>query len=245
MEKFRGIVLKSKSVGEANVAITLLTAEEGQINITAKSVKKANAKLKFAVQPFCFGEFEVTKGKGGYILTGCDCYELFYELRGNLEKYYLANALVEIMLNSTKEGMVCGFELKYLVESLTIIVNTKKNIDYIAIKLLFNALDVCGYKIDNFNCGNCGEILDKDCYFCFNSCEFYCENCKKDYVRVDRETMLLIKNCVQYDTNQLENMLYDKISAIESLRFIYKLIYYKLYFKNNSLSQFAKLVKGI
>ncbi|MBR2070656.1 MAG: DNA repair protein RecO, partial [Clostridia bacterium] len=58
-KKVKGIVIKSKDVGEADKLITLLTAEEGKISVKLKSVKKAKAKLKFAAETFCFGEYEL------------------------------------------------------------------------------------------------------------------------------------------------------------------------------------------
>lgn len=242
-KKLKGIVIKSKNSGEANKAVTILTAEEGKITVFAKSVKKADAKLKFAVELFCFADFELSKAKDRYILTGCELYELFYDLRGNLEKFYLANALIEIFDKVCDEGMNCTKELVFIVKSLEEIVNCKSNIDYLAIKLILESLEVAGYGISDFSCGNCGEKINKDAYFCFDSCAFYCEKCKNEYVKIDKDTFSLLNFCFESEINLLENSQYDNVSSVQCLRFLYKIMNYKLFFSNNSLSCFAKLIK--
>lgn len=242
-KKVKGIVIKSKDVGEADKLITLLTAEEGKISVKLKSVKKAKAKLKFAAETFCFGEYELEKGKAGYICTGCDLYELFYELRGDIKRFYLATALLEIANNGCGENTPQPNELIFLINSLKRISTVKANIEYLAIKILLESVGVFGFGITDYTCKDCKEDISGKAYFVFDSCAFYCEEHKRENVsELSRHAYKLIKACVELPDEKIEQLPYVKEDALEALRFIYKLIYYKLYFKCQSISAFGKMI---
>ncbi len=243
-KKVSGIVIKSVEINETDKLVTLLTDSDGKMTVLFKGVKKPKAKLKAAAEPFCFGEYELVEKGGRYIASGFTMYELFYELRGNIEKYYLACALLEIALHATSENEPSGDELVFLVDALRVISDCNANIAYIAIKLVFNMLSMLGFSIENFDCAVCGKKITGNAYFTFDSCLFYCkEHAGDGRVEIDRETFSLIKTCVSCAAKSLESLDFDGIGAINALRITYKLVYFKLFFKNDSLASFAKLCK--
>ena len=52
--KTDALVLRTVDYGENDKMVTLFAADRGKIGVCMKGVKKANAKLKFAAQPFAF-----------------------------------------------------------------------------------------------------------------------------------------------------------------------------------------------
>ena len=55
--KYKGIVLAARDHKEKDKLVTLFTLEQGKITALLKGVKAPKAKLAFAAQLFCFGEF--------------------------------------------------------------------------------------------------------------------------------------------------------------------------------------------
>ena len=92
METFtiNAVVLREVRYKEADAIITLLTAEKGIITASAKGIYKSGSKNRAGVQLFCYSEFEITEGKGGYIVKTALPKELFYNIRTNPEFYALA-----------------------------------------------------------------------------------------------------------------------------------------------------------
>lgn len=242
-KKVTGIVIKSVEINEADKLVTLLTASDGKMTVLFKGVKKPKAKLKVAAEPFCFGEYELVERNGRYIASGFTLIELFYTLRGDIEKFYLASAMLETALHSTDENEPSGDELVALVSALTKISECKANIAYLAIKLVFGMLGALGYSIKTFDCAVCGKEINGKAFFTYDSCLFYCPECAGDgRSEIDKNTFSLIKNCVTLSESELEKLPFDGAAALAALRILYKLEYFKLYFKNESLAAFAKLV---
>ena len=67
--------------------LTILTLEKGKILVNARGVKKPKSKLKAFCQSFCFADFELTKSSNGYILTGVNQIESFFDLTSNIDKF--------------------------------------------------------------------------------------------------------------------------------------------------------------
>ncbi len=241
-KKVSAIVIKSIEINETDKLVTLLTDSDGKLTVLFKGVKKPKAKLKAAAESFCFGEYELVEKGGRYIASGFTMYELFYELRGNIEKYYLACALLEIALHAFDENEPSGDELVTLVSALRSISDCKANIAYLAIKLVLKMLGTLGFSIEDFSCRKCKNEITGDAYFTYDSCSFYCAKCAEEGKSViDKNTFALIKNCVEKSEEEISCLPFDGISVMNALRIMYKLVYFKLFFKNDSLVSFAKL----
>ena len=85
--KLSAVTLRAADYGENDKILTLLTAENGKITAGIKGVKKPNAKLKFAAQPFCFAEFVLVKKGDKLTVTNCSELESFYDLRTDINKF--------------------------------------------------------------------------------------------------------------------------------------------------------------
>lgn len=97
MEKIQAIVIKSSDRKEKDKNILLFSIENGKFWATLKGVKGANAKMKLAQNPFCFAEFVLEEGKLGKIVTGLEVIETFHEISEDVDKYFEASAVLEIV----------------------------------------------------------------------------------------------------------------------------------------------------
>ena len=91
------LCLKSIDYKDNDKLLTLYASGVGKLLVNAKGCKKPKAKLKFAASVLCFGHYYLTKTSSGYTLTGCDLYDSFYDLATDIEKFYAASVVLEIL----------------------------------------------------------------------------------------------------------------------------------------------------
>lgn len=173
--KTDGLVLRSAEYGESDRMVTLLTADEGKIGVNFKGVKKAGAKLAFAVQPFCFAEYVLAERGGRYTATSASLYDGFYELREDLVAFYAASVVLEACDRLVFSGMDGRESLLFAVKALTQI--EEKGVQAL-LAFFVRALEGAGYPLHLGDCPKCGKPLHGKLYFDFESGAFFCEDCK-------------------------------------------------------------------
>ena len=65
-----GIVLRKSSRGEASVSASILTRHLGLISVFARSARRSESKLRYALEPFTRARFSLVLGVRGWKLTG-------------------------------------------------------------------------------------------------------------------------------------------------------------------------------
>ncbi|MGN0812769.1 MAG: DNA repair protein RecO [Candidatus Coproplasma sp.] len=186
--KVNALMLRAVDYRENDKILTLLSAERGRITAGIKGVKKANAKLKFAAQPFCFAEYILAERGGRYTVTQASECESFYELRCDVDKYYAACAVCEAAINLTEEGDGGGEIFALCIKALRdMCVSDQKTA---LISFLLSALKVCGYGISVSQfCPDCGNRIDgaEKLRFDLRSGTFTCWDCSS-FVGVSGQT---------------------------------------------------------
>ncbi len=143
--KTDALMLKAVDYGENDKMVTLLTAARGKIGACMKGVKKANAKLKFAAQPFCFAEYVLAEKSGRHTVTSASLYDGFFSLREDVEKYYAAAVVCEACDKLLYEEMQGGELLVAAVSALTRM--CEEDAAFPLIVFLLTALRLAGYPV--------------------------------------------------------------------------------------------------
>ena len=191
--KVNALMLRAVDYRENDKILTLLSAERGRITAGIKGVKKANAKLKFASQPFCFAEYVLAERGGRYTVTQASECESFYELRCDVDKYYAACAVCEAAINLTEEGDEGREIFALCIKALRDMCLSDQKIALIS--FLLNALRVCGYGISVSEfCPVCGSRLEnlEKLRFDLRSGTFTCWDCSS-FAGVSAETFQALK----------------------------------------------------
>ncbi len=175
--KLNAVTLRAADYGENDKILTLLTAENGKITAGIKGVKKPNAKLKFAAQPFCFAEFVLVKKGDKLTVTNCSELESFYDLRTDINKFYAACAALEGAAAVTYEGGECCEIFYALVKTLSQISAGDERAPLIA--FLNFLLTQAGYAISAESCSECGRdlIAAEKLRFDMDTGAFTCYDC--------------------------------------------------------------------
>ncbi len=143
--KTDALLLRAVDFGENDKMVTLLTADRGKLGAGMKGVKKANARLRFAAQPFCFAEYVLAEKSGRHTVISASLYDGFFPLREDVGKYFAAAVVCEACDKLAYEGMPCG---ELLVAAVSALKNMcGEDAAFPLIKFLLTALRLSGYPV--------------------------------------------------------------------------------------------------
>jgi len=101
-KKLTGIILKKQNYKEADQILTVWTKEAGKIRILAKSIRKPQSKMNYAVQDLGLCELDVT-GQNLVVLIGAKPLGRFQNLQKDLKKTVIGFYAAELMLKMTAD----------------------------------------------------------------------------------------------------------------------------------------------
>lgn len=226
--KITGLILKTSDYKENDKIATIFTLEHGKINSIFKGVKKPNAKLKMAAQPFCFGDFLLVKSGDIFVTTNCMLTESFYDLAYDLEKFYSGYAILETLDAATLD---CQPNNRLFIESLKALKELaygEGNGNIIASKYMISALEMTGYKMSFSQCASCGAYVSRP-FFSYSRGGMLCPLCaEKTAEQISINLINNLKFISNSEYDKLSTIIIDKSTASKIIHFI-GLVVDKLY----------------
>ena len=237
--KTNALLIRATDYGENDKIVTLLTECDGRLSASVKGVRKPSAKLKFAAQPFCFGEYILVGGGGRNTVVGCTEIESYYDLRCDVEKFYAACAVCAIAESITFEGQLSGEIFLRTVRALSSICCGDEGVELI--KYIVFALDEAGYAISAGECRKCGGTpcgervrFDMDCG------AFSCHDCGVG-VEASFSTYEILRAIVRGEVVG-GNTEFSKDSAKRALRLLKEYFAYKTGNKLTALAEYIRMI---
>jgi DNA repair protein RecO (recombination protein O) len=92
----RGIVLRSRALGEKDRVLVLLTADRGKISVAARGARDPKGKLAAAAQTFTLAKFLIAKGRNLDIVSQAEIENAHVHIAGDLVKSASASYLCEL-----------------------------------------------------------------------------------------------------------------------------------------------------
>lgn len=175
--KVKGVVIGGVNVKEKDRIVNLYTLEKGLVSLSMKGVRGEKAKMKFAKEPFCFGEYLIEEGKSIPVVTGVDIIDSFYGIASDIEKYYEGCAILDIVSRLGKESNPVLFI--ELIKALRALCYDDIRKYYIFDKFLLNYFKIMGYGFLEEKCSSCGATLGAK-YLNLQVGEIVCPACKND-----------------------------------------------------------------
>ena len=158
-----GLVLRVLPAGDNDRLLSVLTANEGRIFMTAKGARSARSKVASMCRLFTYANFEYYEKNDRRWTSGGSVNDSFFGLNSDLEGFSLASYIAQIAEEITDEGVDGEDILRMTLNSLYCI--EKKLKPYWQIKAVYElfAVSVSGMAPDLSGCGRChGE---KDGYW--------------------------------------------------------------------------------
>lgn len=176
--KVKGIVIAEHNMGDFDKMITLLTPNLGKIECSAKGSRRSKSQLLSGSQFLCFGDYMLFKGSDVYTMNSCETIELFYNIRTDLDKLTYASYITKIVSDVTIENQNSFNTLKLFLNTLYMISETDKDLNFITSVFKLRLLKVIGYTPNYKTCTACGE-KEKLNFFSIKDNGFKCSNCAK------------------------------------------------------------------
>ena len=223
-EKVQAIVIKSNDKKEKDKSILLFSLEQGKFWATLKGVKGANAKMKLAQNPLCYGEFVIENGKAGQIVTAFEAIETFHEISEDIDKYFEAVGILEV-LNSIDFSTVserAGVFVLALKSLKSICFGNIKS-TYVLDKFFVELFRICGFPLFSEKCSGCGSKTFDKIYVNYSIGELVCGACKTfDTEELSKSAYLALKILSNTDFEKLSTLKLAEGSEIVLLRTLVK-----------------------
>ena len=235
----RAIVLKATDYKENDKLILLYSLEYGKISVYAKGIRKNNAKLKFAADQFCFGQYELSKADDRFTLKTCDQLESFFSLREEVTAYYAACTVAECISNYTEEGEA---EADVFVETLKALSALSEGADpfIVALRYTLAFLKLQGQQLQLSRCVVCGSE-EQLRFLDLQRGGIVCEKCRSaESLPVSARTIASCKLVQGMPYERLKNLNFTREALKEALRAVYRYISH-LYSPLKSLAELLRL----
>ncbi len=221
--KTKGIIIAEKMMSDFDKILTILTPNMGKIECVAKGSRRPKSLLMAGTQFLCFGEYLLYKGSENYSMNSCETIELFYNIRTDLDKLKYAAYITKIINDVTTENQNNYKILQLFLNTLYIISNTDKDLEFITSIFRIRLLSIIGYRPEIEECRTCKqkENLTK---FSIKDNGFKCETCgrqDKGAIDMNETTKDAIRYIILADAKKIYSFQVPK-ESIEELKIISK-----------------------
>jgi len=141
-------------------------------------------------QLLCFGEYVLRKSNEIYTVQSCDPIEIFYQIRVDLDKLNYVASIIKIISDVTTENQNNYNILKLFLNTLYIISESDKNLDFIISVFKMRLLKILGYSPSVNECVICKE-KENLTEFSIKDDGFKCKNCGKQ----DKSSIQMSEGC--------------------------------------------------
>ena len=176
--KVNGIVIAENNMGDFDKMLTILTPNLGKIGCSAKGARRPKSLLLSGTQFLCFGEYMLFKGSDIYTINSCETIEMFYNIRTDLDKLTYASYITKIINDVTTENQNSFNTLKLFLNTLYMISETDKDLDFITSIFKIRLLKILGFSPNVSECVSCKKKENLE-YFSIKDNGFKCKECAK------------------------------------------------------------------
>lgn len=173
--KIKAIATRAVPYNESDMIVTLVGVECGKITATAKGCLKPKAKLRYAAEPMNFGDYVLSGKNGRYVITECAQIDSFSAVTKDIEKYYAASLVLEVLQKLSQESQPELFVIA--VETLGELAYGELDCDCVVTDFLLRVLAENGSAPDFEHCSICGCDIEKTAFF-KDGDGIVCEHCR-------------------------------------------------------------------
>lgn len=222
--KTKGIIIAEKVMSDFDKMLTILTPNMGKIECVAKGSRRPKSLLMAGTQFLCFGDYMLYKGGENYSMNSCETIELFYNIRTDLDKLKYAVYITKIINDVTTENQNNYKILQLYLNTLYVISNTDKDLEFVTSIFRLRLLSIIGYRPEIEECKTCKE-KENLTKFSIRDNGFKCTACgkpDKGAIDMSETTKDAIRYIILSDAKKIYSFQVPK-ESIEELKIISKL----------------------
>lgn len=228
--KTKGIVIKAVDYKDSDKIVTIFSADFGLIKARVRGVKKAKAKLAFAVQPFALIEFMLAEKGGFYTVINATSIDQFFNITFDFDNYIFMLGALEVCEKTVKQNSPEPKLFMLLLNSLKEVCYNETNSMNVFIKFMIEALRVLGFNLEFKNCACCGEKLSNKIYpFSYDYNGMLCPKCsnRNDFLELTVGEFAILEKINFSDISNLRTLKFmsraDLVSIISLLVKVFRI----------------------
>ena len=144
----------------------------------AKGSRRPRSLLLAGTQFLCFGEYLLYKGGDIYSMNSVEVVEVFYNIRTDLDKLKYSVYITKIINDVTDENQNCYKIMQLFLNTLYVISETDKYLDFVVSIFRLRLLSIIGFKPEIDMCCGCKKKEDLE-YFSIKDSGLKCSSCGK------------------------------------------------------------------
>lgn len=225
----QGIVLESKSLGEANLMVTVLTSEDGKLKAVARGARKTTSKLVGHLEPLTRVEMSLNRGAEFHYVSQVQVLDSFLPLKAGLGGVTRGLYLAELASWYAVEEAPGTSIYNLLLDGLRVLPNCD-NPDVVLRCFEMQLLKVSGFMPELYSCVDCAEeLLPRNHQFSPEAGGVLCNQCRPANVVVrplsldGLKVLRFLANTSLDDADRLrlDGELADEVSKLLSLLLSY------------------------
>lgn len=156
--KTKGIVTKVVNYSESDKILTVITADQGKIQVFCKGAQSKKSAFLASTEFLAFSEFVLYEGTTDmYRISSAEIIEVFYNLRIDIEKLSYATTMSQIMNDVCVEGELCFKKLQLFLNTLYVLSETEKPVEFAYAIFKIRLLALLGFVPTVGVCVSCGK----------------------------------------------------------------------------------------
>lgn len=173
--KVKAIAVRAVPYGESDMIVTLVGVDTGKLTATAKGCLKRGAKLRYAAEPFNFGEYVLAGRNGRYVISECSQIDAFSPITADLDKYYdgclVLEAIGKLSEEPSPEIFMCA------LKALSALAYDGIDPSEAVRDFLLGVIEAGGSNLNFETCNLCGCVIEGEAYF-QDADGIVCKHCK-------------------------------------------------------------------
>ena len=177
--KTDGIVIREMNLSENDKLITVLSRGNGVFKVFANGARRVKSDLGASSQLLAYSGMTIYRGKDKYIINEAETKEMFFSLRSDVEKLFLAQYFCELFEALSPREQPAEEYLRLMLNALHILSEDKRPALQIKAVTELRLLSMSGYMPDLVACAECASYESDVMYFFVKQGNIVCGDCHK------------------------------------------------------------------
>ncbi len=175
----KGLVLREVNYKESDKILTILTAEEGKLTVSARGCRKKGSTLSAASQLLVWSEFTLYEYQGRWAIKEALTERQFNGVRSDLDKLALASYFAEVTEALAEEGQTEAGLLSLTLNSLHALEKLPLPPALVKTAFEWKAMALAGYEPMADGCAVCGCPEPEEPRINLSAGVIHCASCRE------------------------------------------------------------------
>ena len=175
----KALVLREVNYKESDKILTVLTAEEGKLTVSARGCRKKGSALAAASQLLVWSELTLYEYQGRWAIKEALTERQFDGVRSDLDKLALASYFAEVTEALAEEGQTEAGLLSLILNSLHALEKLPYPPRLIKTAFEWKAMALAGYEPMADGCAVCGREVPEDPRINLSAGLVHCASCRE------------------------------------------------------------------